>query len=64
VSPETSFLKLAMSAGMQNWNYADVIEKSPWDHFGRQNVVILSPDATEPLETLSTDKVRIFLFIC
>lgn len=45
---------------IQNIPFITITEKSVWDHFGADKVVLLSPDAKEPLEHLSNEKVRNF----
>jgi hypothetical protein len=54
---QSAFAAFAMSKCLMRWPLVEFIEKSPWEHFGTDRVVVLSPNAKEPLEDLDPSKV-------
>lgn len=54
--PSSSIYSKLQQQGFESWIISRHSEL-PWDIYPKSNIVIMSPDASEPLETVESDKV-------
>ena len=58
IDPLSPARPLLADIGVHGWLSVKTTEQRPWELFAKESIVILSPDASDVLDTVSTDKVR------